>query len=586
MRVDEPARTARSWVARYRQEAPPGAERLICEGDSPPAEARAGDFTVLFDGVLFDGDVPDAESLAKRFRADGPDCLPGLRGHFALIASDARDDTLVCARDHLGVQALFYLERDGEWLFSPDVDSLVTQPRVSDIDRVAAAGHLTRRWLDLERTFFGQVRRLPPGHALMVRKGQARVYRYWDPTAADEEPLDPAEAVRRFEALLERATRRALRLGRAGVFLSGGVDSSVVAAVAAKVARDDGAQLPLALSLVLPHPSCNEERAQRHSAAALALPHVVVALDETVPGGLVDTALDLYATLSWPSPNLFRAGYDFLARKALEQGVAVVLTGGGGQMLDPPAGYPADRLRALDVAALSRFVRARRFYAPDSTVLERLRLTLWTLAARQLLRDTALRIRLPRARRGVTAAYRRHVERSFPAWLAPEPGLRRQVVREVIEQACPPRALRDFPDLGLGREAAFARSRRLGVCTLSPILDPDVVEFLMRVPTRLLNRGGQAKRLAFDVLRRQAPLVDRSSLSAVRTRFYRNEVLRREGPAAWRKLGGVRVLAELGIVDGTCIEAEAQDPEAWARASAVDHFWRTLNLEAWLHSRL
>jgi asparagine synthetase B (glutamine-hydrolysing) len=545
LRGEEPAGAARSWVARYRKEAPPDVERLTCEGGSLPALARAGDCTVVFAGVLFDADVPHAEVLAKQFQAHGPACLTGLRGQFALIVADRQEDTLLCARDHLGVHALFYVELEGEWLFSSDVDALVAQGGVSnEVDRVAVAGHLTRRWFDPERTFFRRVRRLPPGHALVVRPRQARIYRYWDPTAGDEEPMDPAEAVSRFEALLEQATRR-IAPGKAGVFLSGGVDSSLAAAVATKVARDDGFEPPSAFSLVFPHPSCDEEAAQRHVAATLGLSHVVVRLDETVTNGLLEAALALYVTLSWPSPNLFRPGYDFLARMAREEGIAVVLSGGGGEML-----------------------HGRR------------------TAARRFLRDTAFHIRFPPARAYVTAAYRARVERSLPAWLAPGIGLRRQVLLEIVEQARSKHARLNSPSLSLGREAAFIRSRRLGVSTLSPILDPDVVEFLIRVPRGLLNRRGQVKHLAYEVLRRQVPLLDRSSLSAVSTGLYRNEVIRREAPIAWRALGGARVLRELGVVAGLRFDEEAQHDLTGADAHTLDQVWRALNVEAWLRARL
>ena len=112
------------------------------------------------------------------------------------------------------------------------------------------------------------------------------VRRYWRPGhKASAGEVTPGDAVERLEELLDQAVRRATSLGRLGIFLSGGVDSAVVAASATRVGRAGSLPDPLALSLVYPDPEASEERTQRTVADQLGIPngscHLATPLDLT-----------------------------------------------------------------------------------------------------------------------------------------------------------------------------------------------------------------------------------------------------------------------------------------------------------------
>ena len=119
------------------------------------------------------------------------------------------------------------------------------------------------RWPDPHETFFKAVRRVPPGMRAVLSKGRLQFDRYWDPAPVGRplQWLTPEEASG-FDDVFERAVKRCLCHGQAGIFLSGGLDSISVAAVAADCARASGQSLPLALSLGFPDPECNEQERQ------------------------------------------------------------------------------------------------------------------------------------------------------------------------------------------------------------------------------------------------------------------------------------------------------------------------------------
>ena len=142
---------------------------------------------------------------------------------------------------------------------------------------LAIADHLCHRWPKLESTYFEAVRRLPGGYALRVHEGRRTVARYWDPIPPGR-PIDyiSEEEAGRFTELLDQAVDRCLPGGPAAIYLSGGLDSVSVAALAQEQLRDRDAGPLLALSLVFEHPDANEEDTQRAVATRLGLPQKIV----------------------------------------------------------------------------------------------------------------------------------------------------------------------------------------------------------------------------------------------------------------------------------------------------------------------
>jgi asparagine synthase (glutamine-hydrolysing) len=152
---------------------------------------------------------------------------------------------LLAARDPLGIYPLFYASIEGEWLFSTSIDALTRHPRVSaEVNRAALAEHLCHRWPDVEDTLFKNLKRVPPGHVIRVGRSK-QVRRYWELLI----PGDGVDWIRedeleRFDELLDQAVERCLYLGPAAIYLSGGLDSVSVAAVATQNSHRKGLPPP------------------------------------------------------------------------------------------------------------------------------------------------------------------------------------------------------------------------------------------------------------------------------------------------------------------------------------------------------
>jgi asparagine synthase (glutamine-hydrolysing) len=561
--------------------------------------ADDGTRTVVLDGVLHGASQPDAADLVLRgYVRSGAGVLADLRGFYALAIVDREKGTLLCARDPAGVYPLFYVQGDGELLVSTSTESLLRHPSVPErvLPRVVA-DHLYHGYpQDLEDTYFAAIKRVPPGHALQAGDGAPRVYRHWDP-APPEQPVKWAteEEVEEFEERLSHAVERSTRLGASGVYLSGGMDSAAVATLAADGCAENGLPPPLALSLVFPHPDCDEERMQRLVATGLGLPQFLASFEQAVgDGGLLAAALRLSS--EWPSPllNLFEPGFQYLGAEARRRGCRVILDGGGGdEWLGLSSDYARVLVRRGDAVGLYRLWDARRRYLPTPP-LTVLRNIAWRSGVRPLLRDFAGR----RAPRGLAAYRRRRSTEWLPSWLAPDPRIRQafyeRTLADVPEsptmdhyQLMRRRTL-DHPLEALVMEDTFAAGTRIGVPIIQPLWDPDVVDLLCRTPPDLLNRGGREKGLLRDLLGTRFPALGREWVKTVFMGGFLASVMLREGRQEWRRLGGASALAEVGLVDPrrleTYVEACFSGQDGGQRE--LGRIWNILSVEAWLRPRL
>src|SRR5262245_1792096 len=210
----------------------------------------------------------------------------------------------------MGTHPLFYTESGGRVIMSWSIDALLAQPGVSsDLNRLALADHLAFRFPVISETYFAAIKRIPPGHLIEVRGRTVSARRYWDVSSKGFLKVSESDAVEMFDAALERAVARCLARGRTGIFLSGGLDSISVAAVAVDRARRDGQPLPIALSLGFPDPECDEEFVQRSAAEKLGIEQEFLPLETALNGrGLLLSAVTLSATLPMPLFNVWTAG--------------------------------------------------------------------------------------------------------------------------------------------------------------------------------------------------------------------------------------------------------------------------------------
>lgn len=561
---------------------------------------------VLFDGVLYNRadlaaslglppKTPDATLLLSAYERWGVELTRHIKGIFAFVIWDGSQRRLLAVRDPLGSYPLFYATGTaGRLLVSTSIDALVRHPSVDPaVNRAALADHLSRRWPYPSETFYSAVRRVPPGCRLLITTAGTRVDRYWDPAPAGE-PVNwiTEEELETFDQRLDTAVERALDQGRAGIFLSGGLDSISIAAIAADLTRRSHRPLPIALSLGFPHPDCNEEHVQRGVAASLGIEQEFVPFGEAAPEqGLLSAALEQTRRSPAPMLNTWRPAYTELALRGKRRGVEVILSGAGGdEWLCVSPYLAADLIRGGDLAGLGKLLVSRqRSYRLSA--LRLLRGTLWTYGARPLA-GLALHRLAPRAWHANRLGRLRRQRRS---WVAPDAALRKELDRRTDDALTPAapvagfylqdvRASLDHALTCMELEEIFEMGRRLDLKFLHPYWDADVVDMLYRTPPALLSRNGRAKGLVRDTVARRFPALDLERQKKVAgTSFYRS-VLQAEIPELWQRSGGARSLEAMGIVDGRKTNAMVEASLSQSSREGLGRVWELLNLDAWVQS--
>ncbi len=178
--------------------------------------------------------------IAEAYETWGEDCVDHLTGDFAFAIWDSRKQKLFCARDHFGVKPFFYAQVSGGFIFSDALNDLREHPEVSDELNETAIGDYLLFGVnqDLSSTTFRDIHRLPPAHRLSVSNGSIAVRRYWEPSVSEEIRFrDDRSYVQRFLELLSQVVRDRVGTDRVSVLMSGGLDSTSVAAVACEMSE-------------------------------------------------------------------------------------------------------------------------------------------------------------------------------------------------------------------------------------------------------------------------------------------------------------------------------------------------------------
>lgn len=183
-------------------------------------------------------EAPDVELILRAYLVWGESCLERLLGDFAFVIWDAERRELFAARDHFGVKPLFYATANNALLISNTLDCLREYPAISSrLDDLAIADFLLFDLIEEPgATAFADIRRVPPGHLLTSAAGKVSIRRYWQLSVS--EPLRyrrKSDYIERFCELLDLAVADRLRSESAGVLMSGGLDSTTVAASAKRL---------------------------------------------------------------------------------------------------------------------------------------------------------------------------------------------------------------------------------------------------------------------------------------------------------------------------------------------------------------
>jgi asparagine synthase (glutamine-hydrolysing) len=261
-------------------------------GGQQPISNEDGTLWIVYNGEVFNhpelraelegrGHVfsthTDTEVIVHLYEDLGPECLSRLNGQFAIALWDARARSLFLARDRVGVRPLFYATADdGALVFGSEIKAIFADNRVRRALDPAGIAQVFSFWCPLApRTSFEGVRQLPPGHYLVAKDGELCVHEYWrhDFAEAATSPRSEQDLIEEFRSLLVDATRVRLRADvPVGAYLSGGLDSSIIAAIV----RHLGISRLDTFSIAFSDPEFDESGPQRQMADFLGTAHQVV----------------------------------------------------------------------------------------------------------------------------------------------------------------------------------------------------------------------------------------------------------------------------------------------------------------------
>lgn len=281
----------------------------------------------------------DTEVVVHGWEEHGIASINHLEGMFALAIWDESSRTLVLARDRIGIKPLYYAVLPDQLVFASELKALVEHPGIDrTLDLTALSRYLAHEYVPAPHAIFRSIRKLPAGHWLTYTGGQVKIEPYWDVPARHAERCDAVEAARALREALERSVREHLVSDvPLGVFLSGGIDSSAVAAFAT---RHIAGRLRT-FSLGFDESSFDESGPARRVAQALGTEH-----HEEILGARA--GLDLIASL----PDLLDEPLGdasflpmYLLSRFTRRSVTVALSGDGGDELF--AGYPTYQAHQL-----------------------------------------------------------------------------------------------------------------------------------------------------------------------------------------------------------------------------------------------
>jgi asparagine synthase (glutamine-hydrolysing) len=435
----------------------------------------------------------DVEVLVHLYEEEGADFVRRLNGQFAFAIYDKRRRTLLLARDQPGIAPLFYSITGGVLLFGSSVKAILTHPKVNRaVDLTGLDQLLSFPAAIAPRTMFQGIHSLPAGELLIADEGGVRTRTYWDldyPRASDAVPEKTELAyLEELDALLQRSISYRLQADvDVGYYLSGGLDSSLVAGLTRRVAPDVARH---SFSIAFSQRDIDERDFQRQMAAHVGSVHHEIVF------GWEDIERRMRAMVLHAESPLKEA-YDTcslaLSEHVRESGFKVVLSGeGSDELFAGYAGYRFDRQRAELglgsgdlVEALERELNEKLwgdgdlYYETRLYELEDVKAALYSAPVRE-------------------ACLAKGATESRPVNRAMLDG------RDILHK----RSYLDFK-LRLGNHLLSDHGDRAGyansVEVRYPFLDLDLIEFVKTVPPRLKFDGVVEKYLLKQAARRYVP---------------------------------------------------------------------------------
>jgi len=520
----------------------------------------------------------DTETILHLYEEAGERCVEQLQGMFAFALWDTTRQRLLLARDRLGIKPLYYAQTDREILFASEIKAILAAgPIRPQLDALVLPEFLATRYVAGAGTFFRGIQKLQPGHTLTwsVPEGR-RMRRYWHlPVGMDDNPDGLRARAIDLEARLERVVRSHLMSDvPLGLFLSGGLDSTGLAALMAPMV---GERLRT-FAVGFDDEATNELPYARLAAEAVGAQHHEVVVS---PGEFLASLPRLVWHEDEPLAFPSSVALNFVSQLARPH-VKVVLTGEGSDELF--MGYNWYRVTAWNE-------RLGRLYGVLAPAVVR----------------AGVRSAVPHLPRRVA----RYTDRSF---LALDGGLRELFYENFavfsttqrrallldrgLTDAVDPyreqlRCIDEFPGATLDRMSRAdlqtyvvellmkqdQMSMAASIESRVPFLDHELVEHVVRMPSRFKIRGWQTKAVLRKALEKRVP---RPILTRRKLGFpvpFGRWARERFGVAIRGTILGPRALAR-GLFDGRVLADLIAEHEAGA-INHADRLWLLLNLELW-----
>ena len=220
---------------------------LDLEGGHQPIYNETRDMVITFNGEIYNhqeireeleakghvmGSHADTEVLIHGYEEWGEEILQKLRGMFAFVIWDKKNETLFGARDFFGIKPFYYTLADGNFIYGSEIKSILEHPAVKkEVNPEALENYLTFQYSVLEETFFKGIFKLMPAHCFTFKNGKLDIKRYWEPVFEPDNSKTLDQWVDEIDAAMQDSIQaHKIADVEVGSFLSSGVDSSYVAA--------------------------------------------------------------------------------------------------------------------------------------------------------------------------------------------------------------------------------------------------------------------------------------------------------------------------------------------------------------------
>jgi asparagine synthase (glutamine-hydrolysing) len=467
-------------------ESPDHAIWMVCNGEIYNAPALRKEGTRAGYPFRSSGDI---ETIVPLYQRLGPDAVARLEGMFGLGLWDDVRGRLVLARDRAGEKPLFWTEVAGELRFASEVQALLVYPdQPRRVNPVAVALYAALGYVPAPLTMLAGISKLPPAHQLVADGSGVTLHRYWDAAAAAAAPArrDRPAAVLR-DVLLASVERELMSDVPVGVFTSGGLDSSLLAAAAARVMAGERIHT---YSVRFVEPGYDESGYAEAVTHSIRTIHHVVTADDPA----LERAFDVVTrSLAEPmgDPAILPT---FLLAEAAREHVKVVLSGEGADELF--GGYPT--YLGHKAAGLYRRIPGR---AALARLVNRLPSSTGKVTIEFLLKELVAAAELPPLERHLTWFGALGPDAPTVAWASAlldrfpgEPSLNRLLWLDFLSYL--PDNLLAKVDRGTMLASIEARA---------PYLDREVMELALPLPSALKVRGFTTKAILKEAARGLVP---------------------------------------------------------------------------------